>query len=179
MDFTTGYAGRKQAIVDLFRATFTASEGAGEGATIGNFAEALLTSTAAEDIFVFCALDEDRVQACAIFTRLRYPDDDRIAFLLSPMAVRTDQQGKGLGQSLLRFGLQNLNDIGVNVALTYGDIAFYQRVGFRHIPETTAQAPLPLSFPDGWLAQSLTAAELRPLQGRSICVAALNDPALW
>jgi putative acetyltransferase len=150
-----------------------------EGAVIGDFVAALLSTTPARDIFVFSALDGDTVQASAIFTRLRFQDDARTAFILSPMAVATDRQGKGLGQKLLHHALQQLRDAGVAVALTYGDINFYGRVGFRQIDETVAKAPLPLSFPEGWLAKSLTEAELTPLKGASTCVEALNDPALW
>jgi predicted N-acetyltransferase YhbS len=119
------------------------------------------------------------VQACAIFTRLSFAEDARRAFILSPMAVATAQQGKGLGQKLLHHAFQKLRDAGVDVAVTYGDINFYGRVGYRQIDETVAKAPLPLSYPEGWLARSLTEAELTPLTGTSTCAPALNDPALW
>lgn len=178
MEFTTETT-QPQAIIDLFRATFTASEGAEEGAVIGDFVTALLSTTPAEDIFVFSAIEEGTVQACAIFTRLRFAEDARKAFILSPMAVATAQQGKGLGQKLLRHALQLLQDADVDVAFTYGDINFYGRVGFRQIDKSMAKAPLPLSHPEGWLARSLTEAELTPLQGAATCVPALNDPALW
>ncbi|MCC1482586.1 GNAT family N-acetyltransferase [Roseibaca sp. Y0-43] len=178
MEFTTDMA-QPQAIIDLFRATFTASEGAEEGAVIGDFVTALLSTTPAEDIFVFSALEEGTVHACAIFTRLRFAEDARRAFILSPMAVATAQQGRGLGQKLLRHAFEQLRGAGVDVALTYGDINFYGRVGYQQIDEAMAQAPLPLSYPEGWLAQSLTDAELTPLQGAATCVPALNDPALW
>ena len=178
MEFITDTT-QSQAIVDLFRATFTASEGADEGAVIGDFVTALLSSTPAQDIFVFSALEGGTVQASAIFTRLRFADDARRAFILSPMAVATAQQGKGLGQKLLHHAFGQLRDTGVDVAFTYGDINFYGRVGFRQVDETLAKAPLPLSYPEGWLAQSLTGAELIPLKGESTCVPALNNPALW
>lgn len=178
MEFTTDTT-QSQAIVELFRATFTDSEGADEGAVIGDFVAALLSTTPAKDIFVFSALDGDMVQASAVFTRLRYPQDNRTAFILSPMAVATAQQGKGLGQRLMHHALDQLRDAGVDVALTYGDINFYSRVGYRQIDESVAQAPLPLSFPEGWLAQSLTKAGLAPMKGASTCAEALNDPVLW
>ncbi|MBN2759068.1 MAG: N-acetyltransferase [Rhodobacteraceae bacterium] len=178
MEFTTDIP-QPQAIVDLFRATFTASEGADEGAVIGEFVTALLSTTPPEDISVFSAIAGGTVQACAIFTRLRFAEDTRTAFILSPMAVATAQQGKGLGQKLLRDAFEQLRDAGVDIALTYGDVNFYGRVGFRQINESMAQAPLPLSHPEGWLARSLTEAELTPLKGASTCVSASDDPALW
>ncbi|QMU56914.1 MAG: hypothetical protein GKR98_01030 [Boseongicola sp.] len=38
----------------------------------------------------------------------------------------------------------------------YGVINFYAKIGFPRITEGIAQAPLPLSYPKGWLGQSLT-----------------------
>jgi predicted N-acetyltransferase YhbS len=178
MKFTSDIP-QPKAIVDLFRATFTAAEGADEGAVIGDFVTALLSTTPAGDIFVFSAMEGSTVEACAIFTRLRFAEDTRNAFILSPMAVATAQQGKGLGQRLLRLAFERLRDAGVDVALTYGDINFYGRVGYQQIDETVAKAPLPLSYPEGWLATSLTEPEFTPLQGTATCVPALNDPALW
>lgn len=178
MEFTTETT-QPHAIIDLFRATFTDSEGAEEGALIGDFVTALMSTTPAEDILVFSAVAGDTVQACAIFTRLSYRDDARTAFILSPMAVAKAQQGKGLGQELLHHAFQRLRAAGVDVTFTYGDINFYERVGYRQIDEAVAKAPLPLSYPEGWLARSLTEAELTPLAGSSTCVPALNDPALW
>jgi predicted N-acetyltransferase YhbS len=88
-------------------------------------------------------------------------------------------QGKGVGQALLSFALDHLRQAGVAVVLTYGDINFYGRVGFAQVSEAVAAPPLSLTYPEGWLAQSLTDGPLVPLTGASRCVEALNDPALW
>lgn len=179
MEFTTRYDDSKKEITDLFKATFTASEGAEEGALIGSFVDRLLATTDETDIFVFSARQPDGLAGAAIFTRMRYSQDERSVFILSPMAVATAQQGAGIGQRLLTFGLETLRENGVDVALTYGDINFYSKVAFRQIPVSDAKPPLPLTYPEGWLGQSLTDRPLDPLQGSSVCVDALNDPALW
>ncbi|SDJ09143.1 GNAT family N-acetyltransferase [Lutimaribacter saemankumensis] len=179
MEFTTTYAHRNREITDLFRSTFTDSEGAEEGELIGALVARMLATVDAADIFVFCAIDAGTLAGAAVFTRMTYSEDERVVFILSPMAVATAYQGKGIGQELLAFGLTELRDNGVDVALTYGDINFYSRVGFRQIPEAVAPPPLPLTYPEGWLGQSLTNRQLAPLRGLSGCVAALNDPALW
>lgn len=179
MQFLQEVAGQEERIVALVTRTFTASEGEGEGDLVGALARTLLADTAQEDRHVFFAEDEGRVLAAAIFSRLSYPQDARTVFLLAPMAVATDRQGKGLGQALLRHALSALRAAGVDVAITYGDPAFYGKVGFRPMTTDFARPPLPLSQPIGWIGQSLTDATLTPLQGPSTCVAALNDPALW
>ena len=70
MATTTGSAGREKAIIDLFVATFTASEGEEQGAIIGALMRDLLADTPAADIRVFCAEDEGEVIGVAVFTRL-------------------------------------------------------------------------------------------------------------
>jgi len=177
--FSDKTEGVEEQIIDLFAATFTASEGADEGALIGNLVSNLLSSTPHEDIYVFTAHDRGEIIAGAIFSRLIYTDDPRSVFILSPMAVVTDRHGQGIGQALLKHALAVLRDNGVSVAITYGDPAFYGKVGFLPLDEGTAAAPLPLSFPMGWIGQSLSEEPLHALKGKCTCVAALNDPAIW
>ena len=179
MEFKTEFSDGKREITDLFKATFTASEGAEEGALIGSLVDRMFATTDAADIFVFTAMQADGLAGAAIFTRMSYPQDERSIFILSPMAVATAQQGTGIGQKLLTFGLEALKQSGVDVALTYGDINFYSKVGFRQISPSDAQPPLTLTYPEGWLGQSLRNGPLEPLQGPSKCIDALNNPALW
>jgi len=179
MKFSNEFEGRQQELKDLVVATFGDSEGAEEGASIGALVEGLMRTTPEADIQVFTAEDQERLIGAAFFTRLRYADDTRCVFILSPMAVATDRQGEGIGQALLTHALSELRAQGVDVAITYGDPNFYGKTGFAPLAEATAPAPLPLSHPEGWIGQSLTEAPLTPLQGPSRCVQALNDPAYW
>lgn len=179
MQFSTSYENRIAEIVDLFTATFTASEGAEEGVMIEGLVRNLLTQTNPDDIFVFTATEGEALIGGAIFTRLVYANDPRTVFLLSPMAVATVQQGQGIGQALLRHALAELRSAGIDVAITYGDPNFYGKVGFKPVSEDIAPAPLPLSQPQGWIAQSLTSDDFTPLRGPSTCVSALNDPSFW
>ena len=177
--FVADVSGREAAFAELVRRTFAASEGAEEGALIGDLAHRLLETTPAGDIRVVAAEDGGDFVGGAIFTRLRYPEDARSVFLLSPVAVAPGRQGAGLGQAMLRHGLDALRAEGVDAAVTYGDPAYYARVGFAPIAATDARPPQPLSQPEGWIGQSLTGAPFRPLAGPSTCAAALDDPAYW
>lgn len=179
MEFSSSFTGDGQDIVNLFAATFSASENAGEGALIGDFIRRLLNGTAPADFRMFTARDKGALAGAALFTRLTYAHDERTVFILSPMAVATDRQGEGIGQSLLRFALAELRKEGTDIAITYGDPAFYGKVGFQPLTEAVAPPPLPLSQPMGWIGQSLTGAEVTPIKGPCSCVTALNDPRLW
>jgi putative acetyltransferase len=179
MHFFQYSGGREPAIVELFRSTFSDSEGAEEGERIARLVQEQLTTTPAQDRWLFIAEDGDAVVGACMFTRLRFDSDARTVYLLSPMAVTTTRQAQGIGQQLINHGLDKLRAEGVDAVLTYGDPNYYHRVGFDPIDEALAAAPLPLQYPEGWLGQSLTKQTLLPLQGQSRCVQALNDPALW
>ncbi len=179
MKFSGNPTGRGQDLIDLFEATFTASEGAEEGALIAELVRKQLAQTPKNDIHVFIAEEAGTLLGAAVFTRLTYPQDDRTVFVLGPVAVMTERQGQGIGQALLRHGLQVLRDVGVDIAMTYGDPNYYQKVGFRPISEDEAPAPFKLQLPHGWLGLSLTDRPWSPLKGPSSCVSALNDPVFW
>ncbi|QFU09732.1 Acetyltransferase (GNAT) family protein [Rhodobacteraceae bacterium THAF1] len=179
MDVATGFDGQEDRLIALFTATFTDTEGAEEGRLIGGLVHDLLTTTPASDIHVFRAEDDSTLIGAAIFTQITYPDEPNRVVLLSPMAVATDRQGKGVGQALLIQALATLRSEGAEVALTYGDPDYYKRVGFAPITEQQACAPLPLSHPQGWIGQSLTDQPMPILSGRPTCVPALNRADVW
>ena len=179
MDFANHGKGRHADIIALFAASFTASEGAREGAAIADLVRDLLEMTQAGDLHVFLACEGQAIIGGAIFSRMRYAQDARHVVILSPMAVAPDRQGQGVGQALLRHALSELRADGVDVALTYGDPAFYGHVGYVPITLAMAAAPFALQQPEGWLGQSLTDAPLAPLKGAAQCVAALRNPDFW
>ncbi|WPZ33009.1 N-acetyltransferase [Thalassobaculum sp. OXR-137] len=179
MEITVGFAGREEALIDLFAATFSDSEGPEEGALVGDLTRDLLAHTPTTDIDVFCAEDDGAVIGAAVFTPLSFADDPRSVVLLSPMAVTGRRQRRGVGQGLINHALEALRARGVDVAITYGDPAYYARVGFQQITEQQARPPLPLSHPHGWLGRPLSQWDFPNLRGSSTCVSALNRPEIW
>lgn len=179
MEFFNATGADEPQLVDLFERVFTVSEGAEEGGVIGRLVRNLMRDTPPEDIHIFTGFEKADLVGGAIFSRLAYADDPRQVFILSPMAVATEWQGKGVGQALLNHALTVLRSGGVDVAITYGDPAFYSKVGFKVLSEADAASPLPLSLTGGWIGQSLNGATLAPLRGRCTCVPALRDPSIW
>ena len=179
MEFTTGFAGCERALVDLFAAAFAASEGAEEGVLIAGLVRDLLSSTPAADLWVFRAEEDGRPIGAAVFTRLTYAEDPRHVVLLSPMAVAPAAQRQGVGQALIGHALHALRGHGAEVALTYGDPDYYRRSGFAPIGEDQARAPRPLSYPHGWVGQSLTDEVMPALAGTPTCVPALYRADVW
>ena len=172
-----------ETITQLFTQTFTDSEGENEGKTVGKLANDLLTTTAPAVRLCFVAEDDSiesdsTIVGAIIFTSLSL-DDETKAYLLSPVAVSTLVQKRGIGQKLINFGLQTLKEQGVELAVTYGDPRYYSRVGFEPITVEQIPAPFELSYPHGWLAQSLIGSEIKVASQQSSCVEGLAYAEYW
>jgi predicted N-acetyltransferase YhbS len=171
---------------DLFLSVFTSSEGAEEGRLIGDLAAALAASIDNKEIICFGTLVDNSIIAAIFFTRLKvkkhHPKEEDIQmYLLAPVAVHTQYQRQGIGQALILHGLQELKQHrSVHVAITYGDPAFYSKVGFQPLSQNVIPAPFPLSMPQGWLGQSLSEEKPIPIiQERPTCVQPFQNPVYW
>jgi len=178
MNFRFYQANDCSAIEGLFVATFSESEGEEEGLLIGNLAREMMVDTDHRDLYGFVAVDAEQLVAAIFFSRLTF-EHNMEAFILAPVAVHPDYQGKGIGQALIRHGLRELTRQGIEFVATYGDPAFYAKVGFQAVSQNAIQAPHELSQPEGWLGQSLTDKSLAAIRGRCDCVQALDNPAYW
>lgn len=178
MKFTEYSESDRQEIEVLFTRTFSNSEGESEGKLIGHLVHQLMKDTKTDDLFGFIATDQEQIVGCIFFTKLSF-DSSTKAFMLSPVAVDTDHQGKGVGQKLIRFGIERLRELGVQLIFTYGDPNYYSKVGFEHVPQEIAEAPFALAHPEGWLGQSLDGGSIALPLGQAFCVGAFNDPRYW
>ncbi len=178
MDFRILDNSSKEEVASLFTSVFSSSEGKQEGMLIGNLASALATSTDNQEVICIGAYEDGSMIGAIFFTRLRF-DEPIKAYLLAPVAVSTAHQGRGIGQTLIKFGLDALKNRSATLAVTYGDPAFYSKVGFQALSEDVIQAPLPLSMPEGWLGQPLSGEAIPTLKSRPACVQEFDNPDYW
>lgn len=162
----------------LFTSVFTSSEGEQEGRLIGKLAAELASRVDNQEVICIGAYEDRAVVGAIFFTCLRF-DEPIDAYMLAPVAVSTAYQGRGVGQALIRSGLEELKRRSAALVVTYGDPAFYSKVGFKALSVDVVPSPLPLSMPEGWLGQSLTEEPIPVLRSRPACVLAFNNPAYW
>ena len=166
-------------LADLFTRVFSDSEGPAEGESIGHLVAGLEATTAPSDLHVFTEMDGHAIIAAIVLTTLAYPEDGRDILLLSPVAVSTEHQRKGVGSRLIRESLASLLSRGTEMVMTYGDPGHYGWFGFRQVSQDEAASPMPLSQPEGWMACILSGRSALPVRGPSRCVPAFRDPAIW
>lgn len=162
----------------LFFSAFADAEGEAEGKLIANLVRELMSYTDPNDLRGFISGDGKDLVGAIFFSRLIFEENDAV-FMLSPVAVGSKHQKKGVGRALIMYGLQALQREGVDLVVTYGDPAFYGRAGFCPLSEELVKAPYNLSRPEGWLGQSLKGDPIQPLSSRGKCVKAFNNPAYW
>ena len=178
MNFSILDKSNKDEITNLFCSVFCSSEGEEEGELIGTLAAKLAERINNQEIICIGAVEEQLLVAVIFFTRLKFTEPVQ-AYMLAPVAVSTAHQNKGIGQALIQFGLKELKNRSVTLAVTYGDPAFYSKVGFEALSLNVIQAPCQPSMPEGWLGQSLSTETIPTLASRPTCVHEFNDPVYW
>lgn len=178
MNYQTIDKSKQKDVTDLFTSVFISSEGDNEGDLIGNLSSGLASSIDNEEIICFGVYENETLIASIFFTHLKFNNPIQV-YMLAPVAVSTENQGKGIGQALINYGINELKKRSAYVVVTYGDPSFYSKVGFQELSENVIQAPLKLSMPFGWLGQSLTGEPIPTINERPLCVKEFNDPVYW
>lgn len=68
------------------------------------------------------------------FSHARVGEASADWYLLGPMAVLPEFQGRGIGRLLMQAGLASLRERSAQGCVLVGDPAFYGRFGFEHVP---------------------------------------------
>lgn len=109
----------------------------------------------------------------------RHGSTDFIGYILAPLAVRPEQQKRGIGSSLIKSGIERVLEHDPEVILVYGDPAYYGRFGFRVEVAAGCLPPYPLKFPFGWQGMALRNREPDSGGTRIACAPPLCDASLW
>jgi putative acetyltransferase len=99
-----------------------------------------------------------------MFSRMwiRANSRDVPAVALAPMAVLPSHQRKGIGQLLVRHGLNGLRGIGETIVIVVGHAEYYPRFGFSSEAASSLQGPFPREV---FMAMELRAGALAGVEG--------------
>lgn len=124
------------------------------------------------------AINDASIIGHAAFTRCHLAENSDKQALLGPLAVASNNQGKGVGSQLVRNGLQRLETSRFTKVYVLGDPNYYSRFGFKREVMASPPYPLPTEWREAW--QSLYLQKQQPLYRGELCLPTpwLN-PALW
>lgn len=100
-------------------------------------------------------------------------------YVLAPLAVRPEHQGRGVGSLLVEDGKRRLSKMGVDLLLVYGDPEYYGRYGFSVAAAAGCIPPYEIEHHFGWQGVVLSERGIPGSTLQLVCVASLRDPALW
>jgi putative acetyltransferase len=152
--------------------------GEAEGPVVATLAKELLNGIDDDRSIAFVAESDDRVVGAIIFSPLTISGGDKSrSMILAPLAVATAFQRQGIGQALVRYGLDNLKSQGIDFVFVYGNPLYYSRFGFS--PNHQLAAPYKLKHPEAWMILGLRENGDACLQGTAVCVPPLMNAEHW
>ena len=149
-----------------------------EGETVSQLAIDLLEDKTAQPILSLVAEQDNEIVGNVIFSSVNIEGCEGVCvYILAPLAVKKDNQRKGIGTKLITQGLECLKKRGAEIVLVYGDPNYYTRIGFN--AEHNLEAPYHLKYPEAWMAQELLEGALAKSQGIVRCASSLSSPEYW
>jgi predicted N-acetyltransferase YhbS len=90
----------------------------------------------------FVAVEEGELRGSVRFWSISVGPEP--ALLLGPLAVASDQRGRGLGIALMERGIEEAKRLGHRAIILVGDAPYYGRLGFAAVPPGRIKFPGPV-----------------------------------
>ena len=144
---------------------------------------ALLEDETAKPLLSLVAEKSGKLVGHILFTTARLQPENQASSIriLAPLAVSSDVQGEGIGCVLIREGLKQLVESGVDLVFVLGHPCYYPRFGFQTAGILGFEAPytIPSEHADAWMVQELKTGGLANNEGKIQCSEVLNQPQYW
>jgi putative acetyltransferase len=151
-----------------------------EGGVVARLACDLLSTATIPSTLSLLALIDGAVVGHVAFSPVGIAaNQDFEGYILAPLGIDPEYQGRGLGSQLVGYGLRKLMARGTNAVFVYGDPAYYGRFGFSADAAEPFRTPYRLQYPFGWQAILIGDRALGDEPVTIGCAAPLCDPELW
>ena len=154
-----------------------------QGQEIVELVNGMLDDVTAKPLLSLVAETDGRLVGHILFTVARLqPDDEEVsARILAPLAVSRHFQGEGVGGMLIRAGLKQLAESGVDLVFVLGHPGYYPKFGFQTAGVLGFAAPyqIPSEHADAWMVQELKAGVIGRIEAKVQCSEVLNQPRHW
>lgn len=144
----------------------------------------LLNDRTAEPIVSLLAFHNNKAIGHILFTRAYVEgiEEDPMIHILAPLAVRPEYQRQGIGNLLIKTGIQLLQEKGTHLIFVLGHKEYYPKYGF--IPNAKRlgyPAPYPIldEYADCWMVLPISEKGFNVGKGKIKCSKILNEPEHW
>lgn len=154
-----------------------------KGPEIAALVNGLFDDTTAAPLLSLVAVENDQLVGHILFTKavLKGANTPVSIRLLAPLAVLPEAQAQGVGRKLIKEGLNQLRDTGVDLVFVLGHPDYYPRCGFTTAGMLGFEAPYPI--PDehagAWMVEALKDGVIGRVKGKVQCSEVLDQPQHW
>lgn len=127
-----------------------------------NLVQKILEDASAQPTLSLIAFDDDDFPIGHILFSKAHVDGAS-AYLLAPLAVVPEYHYKGTGQRLMKEGLKQLKEKGVDLIFVLGPPDYYPRAGFKNNAKKLAfppPNPIPRQYDEAWMVINLSGTEV-------------------
>ena len=165
---------------DDIRRVYLSAFPKGESENVAELAINLLSENSALPTISLIAETDGSVLGHVAFSPVGVDNNENFqAYILAPLAVKSNYQKHRIGSALIEYGMQQLSSMGVNVVFVYGDPKYYGRFGFNAEAARNYKTPYKLQYPFGWQAIAIRECATEKEPEAIHCVTSLCDPKLW
>jgi predicted N-acetyltransferase YhbS len=154
-----------------------------QGQEIVELVKGLLGDVTAKPLLSLVVETEGKLVGHVLFTSAKLqPEGQEVSIrILAPLAISSDFQGQGIGGVLIREGLKQLAQSGVDLVFVLGHPGYYPKFGFQTAGVLGFEAPYPIpsEHADAWMVQEMKAGIIGSVKGRIQCSEVLNQPQHW
>lgn len=160
-----------------------AAFGKEEGPEIAKLVYDLYKDPSAFPLYSFVACENDSFIGHILFTKVEVMDSPVpvTASILAPLAVKPDYHSQGIGNALIRTGIEALTNAGVDLVFVLGHPEFYPRAGFKPAGVLGFSAPhtIPEENAGAWMVMELKPGIIKAAKGSVKCCDVLDQPQYW
>lgn len=154
-----------------------------EGLEIAKLVNDLLEDETAYPLLSLVAVKNNKIVGHVLYTcaTITQTTESVSAQLLAPLAVLPEVQNQGIGAYLIREGLSQLRESGVELVFVLGHPNYYPRCGFRIAGVIGFEAPYPIpeENADAWMVVELKEGVIGKVKGKVQCAKVLSHPQHW
>jgi predicted N-acetyltransferase YhbS len=154
-----------------------------QGPKISRLVHDLFDDPTATPLLSLVCVEGNEITGHVFFTKavLQHSPEPVEVRILAPLAVVPGAQGRGIGANLIREGLRQLKESGVDLVFVLGHPDYYPRAGFSPagIHGFDAPYPIPAEHAGAWMVQELRSGVIGNARGTVHCSQDLNRPEHW